>query len=347
MSQKSRLGLIAFANDGGLGAQTRRLAQMLHPEKVLAIDSSGFSKNKAHHFEWYPADRTMITQGFPKNHEVLAFIEGLTHVFTCENPYNFYLVKACQERGIKVICQTNYEFCENVSAPHLPVPDIFAMPSHWMIEEMRGMFGLRVMYLPPPIDPAEFLPARNVNLGRSGKTRFLHIVGVNAWKDRNGALDLLDAVRMSKGEYELVIRSQHPLSKEYVIDDPRITLLVGNVEKNVDLYKDFDALILPRRYGGLSLTTNEALMSGLPVMMPDISPNNRLLPNDWLVPARSLGSFTARAEIPYYAVDVPKLAEKIDVWAKLPPLKIQAINLGQSNFSMDVLKPQYDAILGR
>lgn len=341
-----RLGLIAFANNGGLAVQTQRLAKMLKPDRILVIDSSSFSKNKEHDFTFFKDYEHFITQGFPKNHEILKFIDGLTHVLTVENPYNFYLIHACREKGIKTYCQTNYEFCENVFAPHLPVPDLFLMPSYWMIEEMKSRFGeKKVIYLPPPTSLPEFVLTRSVNAKRKKtlKKKFLHIVGTLAFRDRNGTLDLLDALQLSQGDFKLVIRSQHELPEEYIRKDSRIEYRITNVKKNSDLYKGFDALILPRRYGGLSLTTNEALVSGLPVMMTDISPNDRLLPKKWLIPAVSVGEFQARAMIKYYSSDLLLLAGKIDEWASmdLSPLKREAFEIGASNFSFKALEYQY------
>lgn len=344
----TKWGLIAFANDGGLGAQTRRLHDLLQPIKVLVIDSTPFSKNKEQHFDWYPEEKTTITKGFPRNCDILPFLDGLTHIFTVENPYNFYLIHAARERGIKVICQTNYEFCENLSAPWLPVPDLFLMPSYWKVEDMEKRFGNnRVLRLPPPLDPEEFKEVRKVNLARSGKVRFLHIVGTLAWQDRNGTLDLLQAIKVSKGDYDITIKSQQPLPTEYEVEDPRITWIVGNVATNADLYRNYDALILPRRYGGLSLTCNEALMSGLPVMMTDISPNNRLLPASWLVPATQQGSFDGRTLVEYYSANHKALADRIDKWSDpqlMKPLytqKKQAIQIAEDNFSPIQLAPRY------
>jgi len=343
------LGLIVFCNSGGLGIQTRRLAELLKPDKILLIDSRGFSPNKQHHLEWYPPEKTQITTSFPpRNYEILQFIKGLTHVFTCENPYNFYLVLACQRLGIKVICQTNYEFCENLDSPHLPVPDLFLMPSHWMVDEMKARFGEdRVRYLPPPISEEEFGEARAENFWRElyyHPVRFLHIVGTLAWQDRNGTLDLLASLPFAKGDFKLVIKSQHELPPEYACSDPRVTFEIGNVEKNSDLYFNFDALILPRRYGGLSLSTNEALMSALPVLMPDISPNNKWLPKEWLVPATKKGEFRARAMIEYFQVDPQVLAKKIDEWTLLPPSRLEAGLIGFSNFSSKTIESDYEEI---
>ena len=120
-----------------------------------------------------------------------------------------------------------------------------------------------------------------------------------------------------------------------------------NVENTSDLYKDFDALILPRRYAGLCLPTNEALMSGLPVIMTDISPNNQLLPKEWLVKSRKTGEFKTRTMIDIFSVDIRELAKKIDWLVKqdLDDMKIQAFAVGYDNFSNTVLLPKYQEIL--
>ena len=339
-----RTGLLAFCNSGGLGIQTKRLYDMLKPEKVMIIDSRRFSQNKEMNWDWYPED-SMVTDGFPRNCDINKWLVGLDSVLTVENPYNFYLVHACKEMGIKLFVQTNYEFCENVFAPHLPVPDMFLMPSYWKLEEMKKMFPGRVMYLPPPIDPKEFEEVFEINGTMLGQTRFLHIVGTLAAGDRNGTLDLLKAVKLSKEDYSLTIHSQHELPKEYLSDDPRIEYRIVNFDNNADLYMNFDALILPRRYGGLSLTTNEALMSGMPVMMTDISPNNELLPWEWLVPATKKEQIQARMLVDCYSADAQSMANKIDDWTRTPPSYGKARGIGVDNFSADVLEPKYASVI--
>lgn len=335
------LGQIAFCNDGGLGIQTKRLYNMLKPDKVMIVDSTGFSKNKQLHLDWYP-NGSMITNGFPKNCDINEWLDGLSSVIAVENPYNFYLIHACRERGIKTFIQTNYEFCENVFAPWLPVPTMFLMPSCWKLKEMREMFGEdRVIYLPPPLDPEGFKAGDTHNT----TPHFLHIVGTLAFNDRNGTLELLKAIKVSKGDYKITIHSQHELPDEYIIDDPRVIYRIKNFKNNADLYKDFDALILPRRYGGLSLTTNEALMSGLPVMMTDVSPNTELLPKEWLVPVVDNKPFNARALIDSYTVDTILLANKMDEWAKKLPNNSVAHKIALDNFSVQALEERYRTLL--
>ena len=130
-----KLGLIAFANASGLGAQTRRLAYMLKPDRILVVDSSGFSQNKKQNFDWYKGFEFFISSGFPSDKDIVAFMQNLTHIFTCENPYNFNMIYWAKQKGIKTYCQSNYEFCENLIKHYLPAPDVFLMPSYWKIKD--------------------------------------------------------------------------------------------------------------------------------------------------------------------------------------------------------------------
>src|SRR4249919_1601689 len=63
------------------------------------------------------------------------------------------------------------------------------------------------------------------------------------------------------------------------------------------LYADFDALVM-RRDGWFCLRCNEALTSGLPVIMSNTSPNDSILPAEWLVPGAFDGGFTSRVSNP-------------------------------------------------
>lgn len=340
-----KLGIVCFANFSGLGNQTRRLAYMLKPERILVINSESFSKNRQQNFQWYDQFSGYVTNGFPNNREVRAFLKGLTDVIVCENPLNFSLFSMARASRIRTYCQSNYEFCDNLNNPHLPFPDVFLMPSHWKIDEMKSRFSTEVRYLPPPIDPMEFKDVREKNFNRKPeRLKLLHIVGTLAASDRNGTLDLLRALRFTQRDFSLTIKSQHDLPKEYIVQDRRVTYKVGNEADTASLYDDFDALILPRRYGGLALTCNEALMSGLPVMMTDISPNNQLLPPEWVFPAFHTDSLMTRDLIEVFGTKPGVLAEKID-WLldqDIDKMKAQAFDLGYQRFSTTMLKPQYE-----
>ena len=342
-----KLGIVVFANNSGLGNQTRRLTYMLKPDRILAIDSTGFSKNKTQHIDWYKNMSGYVARGFPSNQEVRRFMSGLTHVLVCENPLNFFMLDFAKINNIKLYIQSNYEFCDHLNRS-LTLPTKFLMPSHWKIQEMRSRFGIHMAdYLPPPIDIDEFESVRNINLNRTDKVKkYLHIIGTAAAHDRNGTNDLLESLQYSKSDFRLVIKSQHVILPDMRSSDSRVSYVIADETSVADMYRDFDALILPRRYGGLSLTTNEALVSGLPVIMSNISPNNELLPADWLVDAEKMGEFMTRTMIDIYKTNPQLLAQKID-WMSgqnMSMMKQEAFSVGKNNFDQNILRPKYQSL---
>lgn len=340
--------MIVRGDDTGLGNQTRNLAYMLRPDKVMYINSKPFNGNEQHH-EWYENFKGFATLGFPDNRAILRFMDGLTHIVTCETFYSYELIRLANQQGIKTFNQFNYEFLDNLRQI-LPIPYKFLAPSHWHEEEMKAKFE-NVVYLPPPIFTNDFKDAREENFARTGRRRFVHIVGKQAEHDRNGTEDLLRALEFCESDFELVIKSQYPIN--YQINDRRVIFDIGNKsgEKLSDLYKDFDALIMPRRYGGLCLPMNEALCSGLPVIMTDISPNNKVLPKEWLVKARVKMQFMTRTMIDCYMSDLADLAERIDQFAvmaqgSLDEQKQKAFEIGFDNYDVDSLRNKYREVLG-
>ena len=54
----ARLAIIARADATGLGNQTRRLVEMLNPERVLVIDSTPFNQNQQDFT--FPSNKTLL-----------------------------------------------------------------------------------------------------------------------------------------------------------------------------------------------------------------------------------------------------------------------------------------------
>jgi hypothetical protein len=89
---------------------------------------------------------------------------------------------------------------------------------------------------------------------------------------------------------------------------------------------------------------NEALMSALPVFMTNISPNNHVLPSEWLVKTRLIETFRTKVRIELFEADALALAEAIDGYVSSDNKVIQkekAFELGYNNFSPDKLKDSY------
>lgn len=338
-----RLGLIARSDRTGLGNQTRNLARLLNPDKVMLIDSSFFNQNEQHP-EIYEGYDTTTIQGFPTNRQVVQWLEGLDVVLTCEIFYNMQFVDLAIKMGVKTINQYNWEFADYLRDPSLTLPTLLVAPSTWNIGRARNLWGEhKVRYLPTPVFTNDFSKVRNTNLNRNGKKRFLHIMGRQAVHDRNGTLDIVKALQYSGADYELVIKMQTATDPLYVGADTRIKVDFSMPENEVELYEDFDALILPRRYAGQCLPMTEALCAGMPVIMTDISPNNHILPAHWLCEAQKTSSFMARTLIDVYAANPVLLGQRIDQFATkdLQGDKGLAYNIGYREYSDEVLKQKW------
>lgn len=319
------IGVVVRQDRTGLGYQSRALARMLKADKTLEVKDG---------------------EDIPSFDSYQQFLKDLDCMITAETPYVYEVWNWAKMAGVRTYCQPNWELFDGLIQPNMPHPDVYLMPSYWHLEEMQELFP-QTIYLPPPTIASDFDEVRAINLKRTGKRRFVHIVGRPAIYDRNGWSNLMDALSYTKSDFELVVYAQAPITG---LSDPRVKYHIFDQEDQIDLYKDFDALILPRRYGGLCLPMNEALMAGLPVIMPDISPNNRVLPESWLLPAYVSDYFEGRSRIDVYSIEAKLLAEKIDELCRLPnhklrTMKQRAFKIGYDNYSDTVLNSKYKQIL--
>ena len=339
-----RLGIIARSDKTGLGNQTRELVEMLSPQKILLIDSSHFNKNKQFPeiYEGYAISTT--SKGFASNQEVRDFLQDLDAVLSCETFYNVDFVSIAKEMGVKTLLQYNFEFLDYLKFPGRPLPDVLISPSLWNFEFVFNEFGKNcdVVHLPPPTSPDRFDLARRKNIKTENK-RVLHLAGKIADADRNGTNTVIEMLKHSQAGYELVIKVQNPERLEKKSNDPRLKIDSTNPNNHADLYAGFDAMVLPRRYAGLCLPMNESLISGLPVFMTNISPNNSVLPKEWLIDSKKIGKIKTRRVLPVYEADPVSLAKKIDSFmnSNKEEEKEKAFAIGHKLFSPEGLREKY------
>lgn len=344
-----KLGIIARSDKTGLGNQTLELTKMLNPDKVLLINSSHFNQNQQFPELYDGYNVTETVRGFPTDREASAFLEGLDAVLSCETFYSTTLMELAKKRGIKTLLQYNFEFLDNLKHPDWPLPDVFISPSLWNFDIVYDKFSDRckVVHLPPPTSVQKFADSRAINISNSSN-KILHIAGKIADADRNGTNTVMQMLKYSNADYELVIKVQNPERLEEVSKDPRLTIDSSNPDNSADLYSGFDAMVLPRRYAGLCLPMNEALMSGLPVFMTNISPNNFVLPKDWLVDTKQIGKIKTRSVLPVYEANPRMLADMIDSFMNDKNKVIEkekAFMLGQELFSVESLKEKYISLI--
>jgi glycosyltransferase involved in cell wall biosynthesis len=339
-----RLGLIARADRSGLGVQSLEAFRALQPDKVLVINVGHLADatencNKVTDLSLYPG-AVVHNDWQPNRLQLQTFLSDLDTVLSFETFYSDELPTLAKQRGVKTVLQPNFEFLRPWAAP-----DLWAAPSLWRYSEIPE----RKIHLPVPIATDRFttreFPATAGN--------FLHVVGRPAVHDRNGTTDLLDALQHVTSEITVTVRCQNAayitqlLSDRKIPSNVKLRVDASDVKNYWDLYTG-DVLIMPRRYGGLCLPVNEALGSGMPVIMPDISPNNTWLPSEWLTPAQKTAEFLAMNRVDVFESDPVSLASKIDQFATdsnfYSAAKTQAAQLAKS-LSWDELKPLYQEAL--
>lgn len=347
-----RLGLIARADNSGLGMQTWEFFKHMNPAKTMVVDISKFNNNKTYP-ERYSGPQVYHIKGFPTNAQVDTFLDGLDVVFIAEAAYNPYLYEKAREMGVKTAVQYNYEFMDWLVNPLYPKPDMLIAPSKWHFDEVQKWCegnGVKHVYLHCPVNTNLLNISQEEATNKKAQT-FLHVAGRSAAMDRNGTETVIAASRYLKTNAQILIHFQgeqglpHQAthSIEYYCkllethgNDNKVTIQTIDYPNYQDVYQDGDVMILPRRYGGNCLPMNEALACGMPVIMPNISPNNEFLPNEWLTETTPGSvSFTPRTTVEVTKPSPIDLAKKID----------EFYNLTQGEFFMEIVKAQNLAYL--
>jgi glycosyltransferase involved in cell wall biosynthesis len=317
-----RLGLVARADNSGLGMQTWEFYRHMHPDKTMVVDISHLNGNQVFP-DRYPDG--IFIKGFPRAEQIDNFLEDLDCLFVAESPYNYYLYARAKQLGVKVAVQYNYEFFDWFAHPDYPTPDMLIAPSKWHFDDIDAWAkpkGIKHVYLHCPVN-RDALKFRTISQARV----FLHTAGRSAAHDRNGTKTVIEASAHLRTNASIVIHFQgeQGLAHQTTMttadyeayaaqhgDLSKLKILKRELFDYSDVYAMGDVLIMPRRYGGNCLPVNEALSVGMPAVMTDISPNNQFLPPSWLVPAIKINQFEPRTVIDIYDSSASKLANMID-----------------------------------
>lgn len=332
------LGMIVRCDNSGIGIQTLEAYRHLKPKKTMVVDRSADSGFESFP-ERYPDGK--VVMGIPTPTESLEFLKNLDVVFMVEAPYSHKLLELADFQGTKTIIQYNYELMPYIRNPEFPRPTLLAAPTKWHYEDVP----FKKTLLPVPIATERFQPRPMPKVAK----HFIHIVGRPAIHDRNGTNDLLGALKYIDAPIRLTLKFQSP---QFVPDWVGSFQPPGHIELEIDTtnklnywenYQQGDVLVMPRRYGGLSLSVNEALGAGMPVIMSDISPNE-WLPKDWRVPATKAMEFMAHNMIDVYETNeemLGKLINRMAVDAKFYQWSCREAQKLAQEHSWEKLKPLY------
>lgn len=310
-----KVGLLARGEDRGLGIQTWEFHRAIRPERTMLIDMGELARGFPMHPDRYP-DAMQVnfgdTQALPEK-ATREWLDGLDVVFTAETFYDWRIIGWANDQGVATVCQLNPEFYKHPHEPHTPHPTMWWAPSPWRLKHLHE--DTRLVGVPVAADRFPMVAPEPAD-----RLRVLHVAGHRAVADRNGTLQLLQAARLVRSPMVIRILTQDgrlPRIKPH--RHPRVEVIgePGGRPNYWDLYDDADLLMLPRRYGGLCLPTQEAMACGLAVAMTDCPPNE-YWPNLPLHARKRQNLNTATGLVPMWAADPRGISDKLDRMAKNP-----------------------------
>ena len=333
-----RIGLIARADDRGLGTLTTEFHRHVRPDKTLIVltGNPDFPEHpdRFRHGTIYSAklghDLSL------DEHRVREFLADTDVVYTAETFYDWRILDWAREMSVVTVCHGMPELTVQARKRSMAHPDQWWWPTEWMLDRMP--LG-RLMPIPSTYKGG----LRGALPHDTGPLRVVHPGGKEALADRDGTQTFLDALSYVTEDVEATVFVQDRHIESWGLPDNVKLSARGAVESRWEMYQDQHLMVLPRRYGGLSLKVHESLESGVPVILPDLEPNRR-----WpgprtpstrgkriLVPCGPLRTFNA---------DPRAIAAEIDTLARdrslLEVEQRQAIAWAEQN-SWSALRPDY------
>ena len=264
--------MIARADQGGIASQSWQFARRMRPEKILVVHTEHDTRGKAKPEIYGGLGKEMRTcRRAPRRADAEWLLGGVDVVFSIECTYGHEVPILAQQRGVQTVIQGNPEMTGLGE-----MCDVMLAPTKWRLDALPG----EPRILPFPADK-ELLPFRPPT-----EIETLYHVASDAMCDRNGTDLLLEACAHVNHEIRLKIRGggMSPATRHHgLVTVEWLGHFDGMFYDHWPV--DVDALVLPRRYGGLCLPMQEAATLGLPIITLDVEPQRSWLPTASLVPA--------------------------------------------------------------
>lgn len=310
-----RLGLIARCDTTGLGVMTTEFFANMRPDVTVLLDFSALARTEDLEPRWAPnfslverywrsdGVHVVMPERFPRldvERPPLKIWEALEELLTCDVIYSaetfywWWLVAEANRRGVRTVLHFMPEYLDYLTRPDLPMVSQLWAPTSWYFNTVERA-GLRPILMRVPV--SDTIRPRTIDRVE----RIAHIGGNLMAEDRNGTKLFLESLpHLAKGiEVDVYARfpaaGQRPAPLDYR-----------------DLYAEADALVLPRRFGGLCLPLQEAFAAGLPVFMSDMSPQDEILHPYGKLAVRQWGTLRTRTVIETGAVDPMEMAVRLN-----------------------------------
>lgn len=258
------VGIIGRCDAGGLAALTREVHRHVRPARTLLLDLEEHGRGECIPDEYAHGEvyRSTFKGGIPDLAIEWLTAEGVDSIWSAETFYEDRILREAHGHGIRSVVYAMPELAP-WHDPDVIRPRTITTPTAWRIDTLPA--NTQVLPLPVARDRLRYTERKQC-------THLYHVVGSpgakRAMLDRNGTEILLAALPfISSDDVRVTIRCPHER-----IQIPKTRAHVEVVSAPVADYwesypADIDLLVLPRRYGGLSLPVQECAALGVPALM--------------------------------------------------------------------------------
>lgn len=301
--------LIGRCDAGGLATITQEVYRHLTPARTLVLDVAGARRGDCNR-GLYGDDETVLAAPFagalPASAVEWLCAVGVDTLYSAETCYDDAVLRAARANGIRTIVHAMPELAPWAdgappSPPSSPKPSELLIPTGWRAHTLLG-----ARWLPIPV-ARDRLPFR----ARDRAAHLFHVTG-SAMLDRNGTNLLLAALGHVEQRCRLTIRTERPLR---IPTGTRVdvTVIDARAGHYWEVYPpDIDLLVMPRRYGGLSLPVQECASLGVPSIVLDQDPYASTPFTTTVGSTRSRPAQMKGGTVPVFDADPRALAAEID-----------------------------------
>jgi hypothetical protein len=295
------LGMIARCDNGGLGTLTWEAWRHLQPDRTLVVRCAGPACGSPHPDRYGGgAGEVRLAAGQPTREDARWLCESAT-VYSAETWYGM------AARRCRTVLHVMPEYWDpSVTA------DLLLAPTGW-----EAPAGSSLLPVPVAVDRFERRSVESVET--------LYHISSPA-QDRNGTRLLLAALPLLGHPVRVLIRQPGRGPGESRSESIGLASVEWLPHHDGPYWESWpaeaDALVLPRRFAGLSLPMQEAAAQGLPVITLDRAPESDWLPAAARVPAHVAGRVVTwrGRKVDYWDADPAALAARIDSLVGEPDL---------------------------
>lgn len=262
VSASPRVGLLARCTRSGLGYLSKSFYDHYGPEAVVCVTDA--DRRYRDNIDWYPG-AVFCRWGDMNPFPFERFFSEIDVLFGYETFYHAKVLQTAKRMKVKTVLMAMPELTRSRGMhDFIGDADRNIYPTRWLLPD-------KAKVVPVPIEHE--LRGLHAYPYHDGPLRVLHVAGARAIGDRNGTESFIAALGLLRQPVHARICINDNFDPRFTVRDNVTVEVLRGVENRAEMYEGMHLMVLPRRYGGLSLVAQEAAAAGLALVMTDCEPN--------------------------------------------------------------------------